>query len=221
MTRSDDGDTGAGGGAEAHGVEARRTHASHAVELPEVLAERTEQAADRAIERLKADIHLPDVRAEAHRARAFFAGIETTALWAVLGLYLVTAAAGVVVALLGASSLGALHDWFMHGAAYAVVFSFLVLYIKAFMQRRRVARVILGLVTAAQELFYAWVLVDLVPPRAVVLSTGRGPEVLTRPVMPSLYLPAALLALSAGLLLVHLVLARRRSAPPRPTPSRA
>lgn len=220
MTRSSHG----GGEREAGGIptEAKpRHHASHAAELPEVLAERTERAADRAIERLKADIHLPDVRGEAHRARAFFAGIETATLWGVLALYLVTAAAGTLVALLGVSPLGALHDWFMHGAAYAVVFSFLVLYVKAFMQRRRVARVVLGLATAAQELFYAWVLVDLVPPRAVVLSTGRGPEVLTRPVMPSLYLPAVLLALSAGLLLAHLALARGRAVPPKGGAARA
>ncbi len=181
-----------------------------------MLAERTERAADRAIERLRADIHLPDVRAEAHRARAFFAGIGTVALWGILAIYLLAAAAGIVVALLGVSPLGTLHDWFMHMAAYAVVFSFLILYIKAYMQGRRLARVVMALATVAQELFYAWVLVDLVPPRAVVLAAGPGPEVVIRPFMPSLYIPAALLALSAGLLLAHLLLARRRAGRPGP-----
>ena len=175
------------------------------------LVDQAEHLADRTIERFKGKVHLPDVRAEYGRVAAFFRSIHSGTLWLVLGLYMATAAAGVGVALVGIEPIGALPDWFMHAAMYVVIFSFLILYVKAHLMHRRLARGFFALVTLAQLAFFAWVLLDLVERRSIVVGGAIGPDVVERPTMSLLQVPAVLLMVTGGALLVHwLVLSRYR-----------
>ncbi len=183
------------------------------------LVDRTEGIADRALGLLPQDVGLPNVRDEAGRVAAFFGSIHSRFLLFVVLFYLAAGIAGSVIALVGAPPLGALHDWFMHVGFYVVIFAFTILYVKAHLLRRRIARGVFAIVTVVLQLFFAWVLVDLVPPRIVVtpiVVEGRETiDAVRRGALPELWIPAVMLAASASLLLMHwLVLARY--AGPRP-----
>lgn len=162
----------------------------------ESLVVRTEHLADLALDRLRKEAHLPSVREEAGRVAAFVGGIQSRVLAATLGLYLVSAAAGTVIALLADLS-----DWYMHAAIYAVMLSFLVIYVKAHHHGRRFARAFYALVTLGLFVFFAWVLDDLVPARLLVEEGSR----FERSALPILRLPAVLLLVTAAALLIHWV----------------
>ncbi len=171
----------------------------------ESLVERTEHLADLALERLRKDAHLPSVREEASRVAAFIGGIHSRVLAATLALYLLTAVAGVTVVVISDLS-----DWYMHAAMYAVILSFLVIYVKAHRLGKRVSRAFYALVTLGLIAFFAWVLDDMVPARALVENSQR----LDRPELPILHLPAVLLLTTGAALLVHwVVIARLREEP--------
>ena len=66
-----------------------------------------------------------------------------------------------------------LSDWYMHAAMYAVILSFLVIYVKAHRLGKRVSRAFYALVTLGLIAFFAWVLDDMVPVRALVENSQR------------------------------------------------
>ena len=166
----------------------------------ESLVERTEHLADLALDRLKREAHLPSVREEASRVRAFFGGIHSRVLAAALGLYLLSALAGVGIAVLSN-----LADWYMHAAMYAVILSFLVIYVKAHALGRPVARAFYALSTLGLLVFFAWVLDDLVGARALVEDGQR----FDRPELPLLRVPALLLLGTALVLAAHWLIVPR------------
>ena len=164
------------------------------------LIARTEDLADRALDRLKSEVALPNVLEEAQGVARTVGAIRSPALAAVVGFYLVTASVGVA-----ATAVEGIHDWFMHLAMYVVVLSFLILYVKSHLMRKRLARASYALLTAGFMTFFAWVLNDLVPARLVVVDA----ETIEQPVAQLLQVPAVMLLVAAlGLLLHWLVLAR-------------
>ncbi|MGB0589017.1 MAG: hypothetical protein ACPGU1_04975 [Myxococcota bacterium] len=164
------------------------------------LIARTEDLADRALDRLKSEVALPNVLEEAQDVARTVGAIRSPALAAVVGFYLVTASVGVA-----ATAVEGIHDWFMHLAMYVVVLSFLILYVKAHLLRERVARALYAVATAGFMAFFAWVLNDLVPARLVIVDA----ETMDRPVAQLLQVPSVMLLVAAfGLLLHWLVLAR-------------
>ncbi|MCB9728388.1 MAG: hypothetical protein H6744_04345 [Deltaproteobacteria bacterium] len=166
------------------------------------LVDRTEHLADLALDRMRQQAHLPDVREEASRAAAFLRSMHSSFLWWMLLAYVLTGVAGTLIALGGG-----LTDWYMHLAMYVVIFSFIIIYLKVHLQARRLVRAFYGLVTLALLGFFAWVLVELVPARLVVIDA----EQVLRPDLPLLRVPAlALVAVGAALLFHWAVLTRFR-----------
>jgi len=144
----------------------------------------------------------------------FLRSIQSGYILAGLGLLAATGVGGVAVTLLYGFS-----DWFMHLAMYGVLLSFTLLYVRAHQRHYRVMRAIWAVFALALIVFFAWILIDLVPARLDVLS-GRprpggftGPEVALRPPAGALWAPIVLLCLTALWLSSHwLVLSRYRAA---------
>ena len=82
-----------------------------------------------------------------------------------------------------------------------VLLSFLFIYAASHHRLRRFARWLYALISLTLLIFYAWVLHDLVPARAVLGVEG----VAMRPELPALDVPAILLLLVAVGLAVHLI----------------
>ena len=163
---------------------------------------RTEELADRAIGRLRSEVQLPDVRAEAGRAAAFFGDIHSAFLRFVILFDLMTAGAGVAVALAAG-----LVDWYMHAAMYGVIVSFVFVYVSSHLKGSRFRRGCYALASVGLKVYFAWILVDLVPARVQM----EGFEVIERPAVPTLVVPAAMLVMGASLHALHaLFLARFR-----------
>jgi len=164
------------------------------------LIARTEDLADRALDRLKSEVAIPNVLEEAQGVARTVGAIRSPALAAVVGFYLVTASVGVA-----ATAVEGIHDWFMHLAMYVVVLSFLILYVKSHLMRKRVACALYALVTTGFMAFFAWVLNDLVPSRLVIVDS----ETIERPTAQLLQVPSVMLIVAGlGLLLHWLILAR-------------
>jgi hypothetical protein len=164
------------------------------------LIARTEDLADRALDRLKSEVALPNVLEEAQGVARTVGAIRSPALAAVVGFYLVTASVGVA-----ATAVEGIHDWFMHVAMYVVVLSFLILYVKSHLMRKHLARAVYAVATAGLMAFFGWVLNDLVASRLVVVDA----EAIERPTAQLLQVPSVMLLVGAfGLLLHWLVLAR-------------
>jgi|GEM_PF-1292070 len=181
-------------------------------EAPEEdLVGRAEALADRTLSAFVDKVDLPDVRAEAEKAIGFFRSIDSWSMWLVLLAFLAAAGSGVAVVLTGFDPIGALPDWYMHLAMYVVMFSFLVLYIKAHLMTKRVTRAVMALITLALYAFFAWILFDRVPARTLVVVEAGVPQALERPTLANLAIPAWLLIVAGATLLAHwVVLARFR-----------
>lgn len=134
------------------------------------------------------------VREQVERVRTLFSARRQPVLRVTALVYASTAIAGTLVALTGG-----LADWYMHATMYLVVLAYFGIYAQSHRKGRRLPRAAAAVVTVALLVFFAWVLDDLVPARQVV-DDG---EVSLRPELPLLRLPAALLLLTAALLLVH------------------
>jgi hypothetical protein len=164
------------------------------------LVDRTEKLADKAIDRLRVEAQLPDVKEEVGR----LAHLVRTLYSRFLGLVVVLC----VIAGISGTAFGVLYrfpDWYMHLAMYFVVLSHMVIYAKSHIQDRRIPRAFYALLTSTLMVFFAWVLIDLVPERLIV---DEG-EVVRRVAAPMLWVPGVLLLLTSILLLFHwLVLAR-------------
>lgn len=153
------------------------------------------------------------MKADVGSLAVFLRSIQSGYLLAGLGLLAVTGIVGVIVTLLYGFS-----DWFMHLAMYVVLLSFALLYVRAHQRNYRVMRAIWAVFALALIVFFAWILIDLVPQRLDVLS-GRprpggftGPEVALRPHAGGLWAPIVMLGLVALWLASHwLVLSRYRA----------
>lgn len=164
------------------------------------LMTRTEDLADRALDRLKSEVGLPNVLEEAEGLARTVGAIRSRALAGTVALYVLTASVGIAATLVEG-----LHDWFMHAAMYVVILSFLVIYVKSHLMHQVVARGFYALATCALMGFFAWVLQDLVPARIIVVD-GHATE---RAAAGLLRLPSVMLLVAASGLLVHwLFLAR-------------
>ncbi len=164
------------------------------------LIARTEDLADRALDRLKSEVVIPNVLEEAEDIARTVGAIRSPALASLVGFYVVSASVGIAT-----TGVARLHDWFMHIAMYVVMFSFLILYVKSHLMRKRLASSLYALSSIALFLFFAWVLNDLVAERYVV----EEGETVLRQAIPLLQVPAVMLLVAAVGLLVHwLVLAR-------------
>ena len=164
------------------------------------LIARTEDLADRAYDRLKSEVAIPNVLEEAEDIARTVGAIRSPALAAVVGFYVVSASVGIA-----ATAVEGLHDWFMHVAMYVVILSFLVLYVKSHLVRQQLARALYALSTAGLMVFFSWVLQDLVAARLVVVEA----ESVQRLPAQLLQVPAVMLLVAAvGLVLHWLVLAR-------------
>ncbi|MBL8784561.1 MAG: hypothetical protein JNJ59_06655 [Deltaproteobacteria bacterium] len=146
------------------------------------------------------------VRSDVGRFAAFLRGIQSGYL--IFGLLLLLGAgiAGVLVTLLGGFS-----DWYMHLAMYVVLMAFVLLYVRAHQRRYRIVGAIWALLGLVLIGYFAWILIDLVPPRLDVLS-GRprpegftGPAVVLRPEASLLWLPIAMLIAVGTWLFLHWV----------------
>lgn len=153
------------------------------------------------------------MKADVGSLGVFLRSIQSGYLLAGLALLATAGIVGVVVTLLYGFS-----DWFMHLAMYVVLLSFTLLYVRAHQRNYRIMRAIWAVFALALIVFFAWILIDLVPQRLDVLS-GRprpggftGPEVALRPHAGGLWAPIVLLCLTALWLSSHwLVLSRYRA----------
>jgi len=156
---------------------------------------------------------MAQVRSDVGRISSFFHSIHSRYVWAGIVLMALTAAAGTIVA-----ATTPMRDWYMHTAMYAVLFIFIMFYLRAHQLRRRLARAVYALIAAALTGFFMWVLLDLVDPRLEVVEgqitrgTGEvvlGPVVRQRPEAGALVIVVALLAVELAWLLFHWLVVTR------------
>ncbi|PKN58379.1 MAG: hypothetical protein CVU56_05800 [Deltaproteobacteria bacterium HGW-Deltaproteobacteria-14] len=156
---------------------------------------------------------MAQVRSDVDHISEFFHSIHSRYVWAGIALLVATAVIGTVVA-----ATTPMRDWYMHGAMYAVVFLFIMFYLRAHQLRRRFARAVYAVFASALIAFFVWVLVDLVAPRLEVIEgaiTGAGgeaaigPVLAQRPVAAWLYAPIVMLAAVGVWLLFHWVVVTR------------
>jgi hypothetical protein len=104
------------------------------------------------------------------------------------------------------------HDWYMHLGMHLVMHALVLLYFRALVRRRRFRLAGYALVTTAMMVFFAWVLVDLGPPRLEIVGDmalpegGTAPRVELRGEAGALVVAAALYGASALWLLAHWVI---------------
>ncbi len=151
------------------------------------------------------------VREDVSRLRVLIRAIRTP--YTVLGLVLhvATAALGTLVVFLGGFP-----DWPMHAGLHVVLLSLVLLYFRAGLRGFRVRRVLYCVFTTVMLLFFAWILVDLMPSRPEIV-TGRDifsdegpPVVFQRPEAPLLGWIAGGLCAVALWLVVHMAMVRTR-----------
>ena len=181
----------------------------------EGLADRTTALADRAIDAMRREAHLPGFGSDDDAADpdpGEEAGVEAVMeplgfldsrlLTLVVVLALFTSIVGVAVVV----SAG-LDDWYMHAAMYTVLLSFLFIYTNSHQRLHRFARSLYAVISLTLLVVHAWILHDMVPARAVLASDG----LVMRPEIPALDVPAILLLVVAVGLAVHWVTRRDRN----------
>lgn len=149
---------------------------------------------------------LEDVQARVRAVRETLSRAHSRLVVSVLAAFGGSAAVGLVTAF------GSLRDGALFAAMYLVCFSYIFVYLKAWLARRPVFAALGLLLAEATMAFFAWILTDRVPARRI----AEGDSVVLRPELPALWVAAALLALAALLLLVHWITAsvlRRRAGP--------
>ena len=156
---------------------------------------------------------MAQVRSDVDRISEFFHSIHSRYVWAGIVLLVATAVIGTVIA-----ATTPMRDWYMHGAMYAVVFVFIMFYLRAHQVRRRIARAVYAIFATALIGFFVWVLLDLVAPRLEVVegaisgASGEvaiGPILAQRPVAAWLYVPIVMLAAVGVWLLFHWLVVTR------------
>lgn len=151
------------------------------------------------------------VRDDVGRLRYLIVSIRTP--YTVLGLllHLATAALGT-----GVAFLGGFPDWPMHAGLHLVLLSLVLLYFRAGLRGFRVRRVLYCALTAFMLLFFAWILVDLIPARPELtagvdfLSEDGPPAIILREEAPLLGWVAGGLCATALWLVVHMAMVRTR-----------
>lgn len=161
---------------------------------------RSEELADRAIDRFREEARFPDVAETVGRMASFLRAVHRRFLGFTLALHVVAAGIGLFAVLRAG-----LADWYMHAAMYGVLLSFLVIYAKADLMGRRFARGIYAVLTTGLLLYFAWVLGDLAPAQTVV----RAGEAVERAPLPLLRATAVVLASTAGAVVMHWVVLTR------------
>ncbi len=147
---------------------------------------------------------LEDMQARARALRETLGRAHSRLVWSVLICFGASACIGL------ATAFGSLRDGAMFAAMYLVCFSYIFVYLKAWLARRPVFAAIGLFLAEATLAFFTWILTDRVPARRI----ADGDAVVLRPELPLLWVAAGLLALSALLLLAHWVTAsvlRRRT----------
>ncbi|TNF25600.1 MAG: hypothetical protein EP329_22810 [Deltaproteobacteria bacterium] len=191
------GDGGGGGDAHAGGP----AHGEH--RLPTAMTE----------DGFEVPAPMAQVRSDVDRISQFFHSIHSRYVWAGIVLLLVTALVGTIVAVTTP-----MRDWYMHTAMYAVLFTFVMFYLRAHQLHRRLARAVYALIAVALTGFFMWVLLDLVAPRLEVVEgeilrgTGEtviGPIVAERPEAGGLIVAVVLLGLVGLWLLFHWLVVTR------------
>jgi hypothetical protein len=170
------------------------------------LLDLTEHMAGRALQKLRQTTSLPRVAEEATtRATRFLSSLNTFGLRFVIGVYLVTALLGTIVALIGVEPVGSLPDWLMHVAMYGVCFGLLALYTTSHREKRRSARMLFCGVAIVAFLSFAMLLIDRVDERIIFRENDVGTEAQSalRPKMTILWGPALMLLLSAVSVFFH------------------
>lgn len=124
--------------------------------------------------------------------------------WALVVSLVLYAGAGVAGTLIVAFN--PFRDWFMHLLMYVVILSFFLLYLKANVRRRPIARVLMTLFTVALAGFFAWILSDAMPAREVAM----GGDTLWRADMTALMVPIVLLVVGAAVHVAHCLFGRLR-----------
>jgi hypothetical protein len=170
------------------------------------LLDLTEHMAGRALQKFRETTSLPRVAEEATtRATRFLSSLNTFGLRFVIGVYLVTALFGMIVALVGVEPVGSLPDWLMHVAMYGVCFGLLALYTTSHREKRRLARTLFCGVAIVAFLSFAALLIDRIDERIVFRENDVGTEAEStlRPRMPLLWGPAMMLSFSAVSVFFH------------------
>lgn len=155
------------------------------------------------------------VRDDALRLRALVVSVRSPLTLIGFSITLAASAVGLVTVLVVG-----FHDWYMHLGMHLVMHALVLLYFRALVRRRRIRLAGYALVTTAMLLFFAWVLMDLAPPRLEIVGDlalpegGTAPRVELRGEASPLIVSAALYAVAALWLVAHWVTAivtRRRA----------
>ena len=165
------------------------------VDVLEDVVDVVESETKGAIERLRADVPIPNVIAEANQLADNIRATRSRTLSATLALYLAAAGSGLWFVLEAD-----LADWYMHAGMYIAILSFLGIYVKAHVTKRRFSRGFYLVTTTLLLLFFAVVLFDLAPARLVLSAQGLPIE---REAIDGLNIPAVLLLATAGGLIFH------------------
>lgn len=156
---------------------------------------------------------MAQVRSDVDRISQFFHSIHSRYVWAGITLLVATTAVGTIVAVTTP-----MRDWYMHTAMYAVLFTFVMFYLRAHQLRRPLARAVYAVIAVTLTGFFIWVLADLVAPRlevvegAITGATGEviaGPVVAQRPEAEGLIAAAIMLGLVGLWLLFHWLVVTR------------
>lgn len=139
---------------------------------------------------------LRDLEARARDVATTLGRVHSRLVWAQLGTFAAAAATGTIAVVLGP-----IRDWLLFLAMYLVIAAYLIAYLKAWLGRRRVVAAVSVIFAETLSAFFAYVLADRAPSRRAAFDG----VVVDRPDMPLLWVSAALLLLSALLLLTHWV----------------
>ena len=154
-----------------------------------------EEETKRALERLRTDVPLPNVIAEANELADNIRATRSRTLSVTIALYLAAAVSGLWFVIEADLS-----DWYMHAGMFIAILSFLGIYVKAHVTDRRFSKGFYLVTTILLLLFFAFVLFDLAPARLVLSPEGFPVE---REAIDGLTIPAVLLLATAGGLVFH------------------
>jgi len=151
------------------------------------------------------------VRADVSRLRQVWHTVRTPFEMVGLGFVTIAGAIGVsTVVVVG------FHDWYMHLGMHLVMLALALLYLRAHVRGRKYRRAGYAAVTAALFLFFAWALVDLVPPRLEIVGDtvsadgGVVPNVMLRGAADALKVAAGFLVAGAAWVVLHWAILSRR-----------
>ncbi len=181
------------------------------------LVARTEQLADLAIGKLKKRIQIQTIQQDVSRTANLLGTLESFSLRLIVAIFLIASLSGIVLVVVGNDPVGRLPDWYLHVAMYIVIFVLVLLYIRAYQQRRPVRRLFYSCLSLVALMAFAWILHDRIPARSLMVQPGDLDTTHLRSVvrgrMEGLWAPIILLLLTAVGLLLHQLFVRRKPPP--------